>query len=457
MTDDSDVAMSRSLANSQNALRPWLEAACALGLSAALVHGLGWRTPVLDLMAVAVALLAARYGYALGAAAGGAAALVSLAAAGASPLGIVSVFGDRQALAAAFAYMALGAVVGLVGDGPREGLRRATEAFARLHGNHERLTERHGVLLAAKEAVDRRIVGQVQTVASLYEAARELETLVPGKIPGATLRLLARYLEVEAAAVYRLEGAQLVLVEAIGEAGNRPESLDPATHPLGRALSGHQRLPGHAEEPGQGEEGGALLAAPMTHPDGRPRGLIAIERLPFRQLTPATAQMLGLFADWASRALANSEAYVRAQALQRDHPATGLHRLQPMLDRLHQEWAAARRYKLALSVIMVRDPALADLAEPEWEARAAHVASRLLAGVRNIDVVGHYRTRDTFVMTLPVTPLAGARVLAGRLEAALSGASVAVAASEEGHADAEAMLQALQAQVFQPLEVRRAG
>jgi GAF domain-containing protein len=455
MSDTADVATSysRSLTHT-GTWRPWLEAAVGLAAAFALPLATGWRLPGLDFPAVAVALVAARYGYGPGAGAGAVAGTVHLALAGLGPLGTLAVFGDRGALGAAFVYVALGAAVGLVGDGPREAARRAAEALDRLGGNHERLRERYDVMLAAKEAVDRRIVGQVQTVASLYEAARELETLVPGKIPGATLRLLARYLEVEAASIYRLEAGRLVLAEAIGEHPDRPESLDPASHPLGRALAGQARLPGATA----GEPAAALLAATLTHPDGRPRGVIAIEKLPFRQLTPATAQMLTLFADWASRALANSEAYVQARELQRDHPQTGLHRVQPLLDRVHQEWAAARRYKLALSVILVRQPGLADADDAAWEAGASAIAKRLLAAARNVDVVGHHRTRDTFLMLLPVTPLAGARVLAGRLEAALGDCIVVAAANEEGHADAEALLQALQAAAFGPLpEVRHAG
>jgi hypothetical protein len=167
--------------------------------------------------------------------------------------------------------------------------------------------------------------------------------------------------------------------------------------------------------------------------------------------------MLTLFADWASRALANSEAYVQAQELQRDHPVTGLHRTQPLMDRVYQEWSAARRYKLALSVILVRQPALDTDDAARWEAEASELAKKLLASVRNIDVVGHYRTRDTFLMVLPVTPLAGAHILGGRLEAALGTARVAVASNEEGHADAEAMLQLMQQQVFTPVEVRHGG
>jgi PleD family two-component response regulator len=184
--------------------------------------------------------------------------------------------------------------------------------------------------------------------------------------------------------------------------------------------------------------------------------VVAVEQLPFRQLTPATVQMLGLLADWASRALANSEAYEQAQEQQRDHPVTRVHRVAYMQDRLNQEWSAARRYQLPLSVIMVHLPALDNAPENVWAEQAAPIAAELKSRVRNIDVLGHYRTRGSFMMVLPVTPLEGAKILGGRLAEALPGALVGVASNQEGHTSAEALLQTLQTQVF-PLEAQHAG
>lgn len=406
-------------------------------LAAAL--GMSLIRPGPSLPALAVVLVAARFGYVHGAATGAVAGLASLLASGQDPAQSLSVFADRGALAAAFAFPALGALVGLVGDVPRQAARRAEEAAMSARGDLDRLMARHRVLVEAKEAVDRRIVGQVQTVASLYEAARELEALVPEKIPPATLALLARFLEVEAAAIYRIEGRQLVRVAAIGDHAG-PETIAVDAHPLGAVIAGLELRPG-------GD--GPLLAVPLHHLDGRPRGVIAIEKLPFRQLTPATQQMLGLFADWASRSLATSEAYVEAQARRLDHPVTRLPRVPYMTDRLHQEWAAARRYALPLSAILVRDPALSTATEASWAEGAKALAVFLKERVRTIDVVGHHRTEDAFLMLLPVTPLAGASVLAGRLAEALPGCLIAVGANEEGHGDAEALILALQARVFE--------
>lgn len=434
-------------------LRPWVEAAVGLLVAWALSRYAHFHLPGLDLLLGVVALVAARFGYAVGVGTGLAAAILSLTAAGAHPASFLQAFADRTPLLAACSYPVMGVLVGLVGDLPRTRAQRAEGELSRVRENFQQLQERFRVLLEAKEAVDRRIVGQVQTVASLYEAARELETLVPQQIPPAILRLLVRFLEVEAAAFYALENGRLVLVEAVGARADRATTLGLDTV-LGRVATLRQNLA--VTHQAEREEAGCLLAAPLLTPDGRGRGVIAIEQLPFRQLTPATAQMLGLLADWASRALANSEAFTRAQELQRDHPVTGLRRVHYMDDRLHDEWAAARRYKLPLSVIMVHDAALETADEASWAARAEALASELKRRVRNIDVGGHYRTRGSFLMILPVTPLEGAKVLAGRLAEALPGTAVAAGSNEEGAPDPEALLQSLQAQVF-PEAVPHAG
>lgn len=430
--------------------RPWLEGLVGLLVAWGAMR-LGANPPGLALDALVVVLVAARYGYVLGVGLGLLAAVVSLACAGQGPGSLLRVFMDRSHLALAFAYVAAGAAVGLVGDLPRVATRRLREELARVHENYAQLADRYEVLLDAKEAVDRRIVGQAQTIASLYESARELESLVPQQIPPAMLRLLARFLEVQAASVYLLEGDRLVLAAAQGEA-SRALALD-ATHPLHAVAMRREPLAVTRED--EIARAGAFLAAPLMHADGRPRGVVAIERLPFRQLTPATRQMLALLADWASRALANSETYQLAQEQQRDHPVTRIHRVAYMNDRLAQEWSAARRYELPLSLVLVHQPALDTAEGSAWEESAAAIAQVLKGRLRTVDVLGHYRTRGSFLLLLPVTPLEGARVLTGRLAEALPECRLAVGSNQEGYADAEALLQALQAVAFEDL--KRAG
>jgi hypothetical protein len=183
--------------------------------------------------------------------------------------------------------------------------------------------------------------------------------------------------------------------------------------------------------------------------------VVAIERLPFHQLTPATRQMLALLADWASRALAKSEVYQEAEEQRRDHPVTRAHRFGFVDERLAQEWNAARRYELPLSVLLVRHPGLDSAEGQAWEDGIMPIVTLLKSRLRNVDVLGHYRTPGAFLLILPVTPADGAKVLLGRLKEALPECLLAVGSNKDGHANAEAMLQAMQAVTYP--QAQRAG
>ncbi|MDB5097165.1 MAG: diguanylate cyclase [Cyanobacteria bacterium RYN_339] len=428
--------------------RPWIEAGALVACMGAIEMALHVHTAPVDLMAVAVVLGGARFGYMVGGGIGLLAGTISLMETPTGPGGALYLLADRGAIAVAFGYIALGALVGLVGDVPREQARRAKDELAATNVGHAALEERYELLMSAKEALDRRIVGQVQTVVSLYEAARELEALDPRKVLGGLLRLMARFLEVESASVYALDGDQLVLAESLGARPERKARLDLATTALGAVARTGRPMPLPAAE--SDPAGAVLLAAPITRTDGEVRGVLVVEKMPFRQLTPATRQMVDLLADWGSRALANSETYASARDRQRDHPVTGIHQTVYMDDRLPSEWSLARRYKLPLTIIMVRRADLEHADETAWEKGALEVSAVLKQRVRTIDVLGHYRSRDAFLLMLPVTPLEGASILAERLAAAIPGTTVAVGSNGSGLPDGEALLHALYALVTDP-------
>jgi hypothetical protein len=432
-------------------MRPWrwalAEAVVGLALAWGAVWLFGRPAPAIDAPALVVALVAARYGYVAGVLTGLAAAAVALALAGLAPGGVLGLFADRAALATAFVYPLVGVLVGLVGDVPHDALRRETEERERLATNLEQASARYDVLLAAKEAVDRRVVGQVQTLASLYEAARELESLDPRQVPPAIARLLTRFIEAEAVSIYLGDGGHPAIVAAVGEHPGRSQHLDLAAV-----------IAAEADGAPPDAEGAWLMAALLRTPDGRPRGAILVERLPFRQHTAGTRQMVALVADWASRALANSEAYASAREAQRDHPVTGIRRGKYMEERLIAERSAARRYSLALSLIMIRAPYLPPASDEEaWAEAAAPIAAELKRRIRTNDVAGHFRADDGFLLILPCTPPEGARVLAGRIEEALPGTAALVAAFETPDQDADAVVAELLTRLYPVEEARLAG
>jgi GAF domain-containing protein len=408
--------------------------------------GLPWHLAWFDPSVLAIALVAARYGFAWGALAGLAAGLLHLFASGTPPLAFFDLTLARAGLPQAIAVTGLGMVVGLMGDTQRQAIRQARSEGDELAARLFDLSNRYGVLTAAKEALDRRIVGQVQSISAMYEAAKNLEVLDPEAVVPAMLQLVQRFTEAEALSLYELEGFRLLLRDSLGEVEDRPATLVVDDGPVGMAVRSGKSMGVRTRSEYQRSR--ALLVAPYRHADGRVRGVVVIERIPFSSLTLATAQLLDLIADWFGRALSKSEAYAWAKEQQIAHPVTGIHRSAYILERLNQEWGIAKRYKLPLSVILVRQPSLLD-EEPEHRAEAAlPLVTDLQRRVRVVDLLAHYRTDDSFLLVLPITPQSGAQVLASRIQESRPGLVIAVA-SNEGEADSpEGLLQVLQVLAF---------
>ncbi|MNR87130.1 hypothetical protein D3C72_179920 [compost metagenome] len=429
------------------ALRRILESAALIALAWGATHGLGWRLPGLDLMAMAVALAGARFGFIAGAGAGLAAAALRLWESGLPPASLLSLSADRGIVPEAMAFFLLGSVLGLVGDAQLRARVPVRERAEALEGQLNSLSERHEVLVSAKEHLDRRIVGQVQSISSLYEAAKELEVLDPDAVLPATLRLIQRFLGAEAASAYQLEGYRLTLTASVGEHAERPRMLVVDDGPVGTAVRTGKTTGIHRKE--DYARAKAFLVAPIRRPDGQIRGVLTVERIAFAALTPSATQLLDLIADWTSRALSNSEAYAHSQEQQAVHPVTSVHRLTYGLDRLEQEWAIAKRYDLPLSAILIRQPALLDEPPTERPLMALPLVLTLKRLIRGVDMLSHFRTDDSFLVVLPMTGQEGAQVLAERISGEVPGLVVAVGANDDPDcATSELMLQMMQVMAF---------
>lgn len=420
-----------------------LETTLGLAFVWALAYSFDWHS--FDGSMFVVAMVAARWGYGSGVIAGILAALPLLWAHGHTPAAYLDVNGARMGLAESFVPVALGALVGLIGEGHLKAVDAAGRERDAAVTRRQEMQEHFDLLMAAKEAQDRRIVGQTQSLGALYDAAKDLDVTDPDAVAPAALRLVERFIEADAAAIYALNDGALTLQATIGEAIERPETLQAQRGALADVVL--TRTPLAVRTRADYEQAGILLAVPLvTGPDVR--SVLVVERLPFARLTDVTLQLLEIIADWAGRALEKAEAFVAAREAQFVDPDTGIHRAAYTEERLHQEWALARRYSLPLSVVLIRSADVARAKPGDQRRVQQEVAAALLRRVRNIDLVGHYRTQDSFLLLLPVTPASGARILADRLAAELPGAlAVDVGGNETADAP-EAMLQQLQAGLF---------
>lgn len=428
----------------------WLESAIIVLVAWALtrVLGLGLNFIGLDLIQLAVAIVAARSGFWPGLFAGLLGSVALLMDAHLPPEHFVLLAtGQRLSAIGCLGPLALGIVLGWVGDAHRHKQRKLHQETSRVLDDLSELRTHHEVVARAKEVLDRRIVGQVQTITAVADAAKALESLAPEAILPATVKLAARYLEAEAVSAYSVDGFRLRLTASEGDLPGRPSVVKVDEGVLGAvARTGEPLGVRSAVELANSP---VLMAAPVKDANGMVRAVLAVERLPFSHLVPSSMQLLELLAEWASRSWSNSETLKKAQELQAVHPITGAMRVGLVLERYRQEFSVARRYKLPLSLVLVRQPRLLDLPSDQRAEAAVPLVVALRRLTRDVDLLGHYRTDDAFLLVLPATPRQGVEILESRIRAAVPDVVSVIACNDEQPNNPEDLLQLLQVLAFE--------
>lgn len=129
-----------------------------------------------------------------------------------------------------FLYIVVGM---LVGHAVRAHRQRVAEAEARCHQATDALhslTREHAATHAVKVELEKQIVGQPDSVMTLYEVAKGLETLQADAIYPAMLGLTQRFMAAEGCTFYRMEGA---MVQAGASLPQRPDGADALRFPDG--------------------------------------------------------------------------------------------------------------------------------------------------------------------------------------------------------------------------------
>ena len=317
-------------------------------------------------------------------------------------------------------------VIGEIAESRRRRLVEAERAGAEAHASLDEALTRYRATLEVKSELEKRIVGQPASVVTLYETAKQLETLDRARLYPAILDLLTTFLGVEACALYvrqadadgfRLHGA------LPAEHGSRALLLDTSEGVSGRAVRERRLVTVRDRLRADGPAGlagePALMAGPLLDRAGEVSGLVVIERMPFLKFSPTSVRLCNLILDWASTALQNAELYEDTLVRAVDHDLTGAFTAQHTLKVLRDELQRARRYGLPFSVVVVQAQGLTEVAGASHDALLRALGQAFRSCLRSVDIIGHHAEPDTFVLALPVTPLEGARVIAERVAAEL--------------------------------------
>lgn len=166
----------------------------------------------------------------------------------------------------------------------------------------------------------------------------------------------------------------------------------------------------------------------------------------------------GIAPGWVDLAMENALLAQEVELAASVDPLTGLRNRSRFFDDLRREFAAARRYDHALSLLTLDVDGLATVnTEQGYDAgdRVLLVVAELLLSRLRVSDIAARIGGDDFAVILPHTPLDGAHILAGRIREALGdGIDVGVATLTPDVASPGELLQLADADLASPSGAR---
>jgi len=317
-------------------------------------------------------------------------------------------------------FICVGAIIGEIREIQKRAYIELREHHDELEKNYQTLKTHFNALSEAKQELDASVISQKDTLSTLHDAAQALRSLKEEDIYPAVLELLKTYVGVEASSIYVLDGGSLALKASVGEGrmarAARIEDLE--TGMIGKALQTGRLVALNsllAETGERGFSGENIICVPVLDTAGNIYGIVNIEKIPFVKFNPLALRMTGLIADWCGAALENALIYKDAKDRDITDELTGAYNAAYLYKRLHEEFQRARRYRISLTV-MVLELADFELFLPEKKQEALMLVSQLLKRmIRSVDLLFRMNEPGRFVLVLPNTDLAGARILRSKI------------------------------------------
>jgi polysaccharide biosynthesis protein PelD len=364
--------------------------------------------------------LAARYGYRSGFWAGLTGGLLELALAYVQQIymGFSFMFNVAM-LKDPLIFVSIGALIGEIREIQKRRRADLESKYGELKESFEILKSHYTALSQAKQELDGSIISQEQTISTMYDAAQALRSLKEEDIYPAVMDMMKGYLGVEAASIFRLEDGKLYLKSAVDDAYPlRPQETDAEAGLMAKAIrEGKLVTVDVLFSAGECDESGycILAAIPIIDTSDRTLGVLNIEKLPFVKYNPMTLRMASLIADWSGAALENAMIYQDAKERDITDETTGAYSAEYLSRRLNEEYQRSRRYKTALSIVSVELVDFDQFVEDKRDEIMLIFSQLLQKLVRGVDLLFRGASPGLYVLLLPNTDAAGARILSGKL------------------------------------------
>jgi hypothetical protein len=212
-------------------------------------------------------------------------------------------------------WVTTAAILGEITERRRRDRERLERDLTITRQREQDITRAYDQLSNVREALERRVAGQLKTVQSVYAAAREIEKLDTSEVLIGIDGLVTSVLSPEKYSVFLLNENRIEAAFNRGWAQTDTFRREfDETDLIYRSVIVERRLL-CATDPGDEYllEGQGVLAGLLISADTEEIiGMLKVEAVPFREFTPATIQNFQLVCTWIGTAFANAR---RAEAL----------------------------------------------------------------------------------------------------------------------------------------------
>jgi GGDEF domain-containing protein len=372
----------------------------------------GFLQSVLHPYWIIILLVAARYGFVPGLAAGIFAALHVFAALfrGLPTRNAIEKMLESQGFVLPVAFVLVGVLLGDIRqrsmDTEEEKKRALAEKEEALRVSREKLEG----LEKARRILEARIVGETTTLKTLYQSARNFESLDLDEIYRGCLKILVEHFHVHQASLYMHEGDYFVLKATQGwPEGRHPEGKVFAEESMMQIVLWENKpitikdilawKDSHRYAASYGE---LLAMIPLRDGEGRAEGVVNIEKMDFLAYNRPTLEMIETVVEWAALALDNVRFFQATKSQLVLDETYGIYNFRHFENVLASEFERAGRYDLKFTVALAKIERYGFMGDETQKLVARALVALLNRFLESTDMVFKYRFDGTFAVIAPM-------------------------------------------------------
>ncbi|MBF0408457.1 MAG: diguanylate cyclase [Candidatus Riflebacteria bacterium] len=288
---------------------------------------------------------------------------------------------------------------------------------------HRNLKQHFEKLERTNEELERRVVGKHTTLNSLYEMARQLDSLDENALYRGVIELTCKFLYASKAVLYIGNINEIKVGAAFGYLPEDYPFLIEKVKSNPLALAAWK-----SEEPlsfrNDFEEQATLEAKKRIYmaatinliSTGKVAGLLTVDELPFLAVNSPNLRILGIIADWTAQNIEKTRAFIDLQARELDDQLTGVFSYSFFQIRIAEELNRSQRHNVPMSLILMKIQNYSKMEQPVQLDLLSVIGLVFQNSIRQVDIPCRFSNSETLALILPLTESAGAKLLADKLK-----------------------------------------